>query len=38
MVAPGADPGSISVGIEAKKLSFDPQGNIVLSVNDREIR
>src|SRR5437879_3148904 len=39
IVAPGADPGSITMAVEgAERPSLDGQGDLVLAIEDREVR
>jgi len=38
IVAPRADPGSITMAVEGAEMSLDAQGDLVLAVKDREIR
>ena len=38
IVAPHADPGSITMVVEDAKMSLDPQGDLLLTVKNREVR
>jgi len=38
IVAPHADPGSITMAVDGAGMSLDPQGDLVFTLKNREIR